>query len=377
MCGLPLFQLLVLGSLARTSTAISQFLYSSAGLPVVEFSSERDGRVQPDFLSTGATHGFRLVQFYDITDSKSRSMRKDFLTTARHLNEIAAKSPSKSITTYAVSCTAYPITCKKQGITSFPTFRFYEPGSRQADVLQSLDVQDLVNRMDLKREPADGNWFSATQPSRNLESTRNTEPRHMRTLAELQSDIHLSFDMAMRHYVYDHSLESAAQPLTAFQRQVLKNWLLLIHKTLPPSWKIHAIVKELLNSFMYVAKNRIYLLSILDSHRPDHADYSHTCQGPQHNPVTCGVWEMFHAVSVGVVEFNKLGLARSDRIPVSHALKVVGEYVDFFGMGGDDLVKALFEQQLQNCLGDHACLKDESIDESNTDALVDSWIQFP
>lgn len=362
----------------RAATESSSLLYSSAGIPVIEFTSTRDGRVQPDFLSAGAQHSFRLVQFYDIKDAKSVSMREEFLRTARHLNEIAAKSPSKSITTYAVSCTEYPITCQKQGITSYPTFRFYEPGSRQAEVIETLDTQQLIQKMDLKKEPEDGKWFSIkpTQTVEPLRSQTAEEPIHVRTLAQLQSDIHLSFDAAMRHYVYDHVLEDS-QPLTKFQRIVLKNWLILVHKTLPPSWELHAIVKELLNSFMYVAKNRIYLLSILDSHKPGHTEYSHACQGIHHNPVTCGVWEMFHAVSVGVVEYNKLGMARSDRMSVSNALQVMGEYVDMFGFGGDDMTKLLFEQQWQNCLGDMACLKDLSVDETDKEGLVASWMQLP
>jgi hypothetical protein len=218
----------------------------------------------------------------------------------------------------------------------------------------------------------------------------------------------------MRHHVYNRDAAVAnddgdePMPLSPERKAALKSWFLLIHKTLPPSWPIHSTVKELINSFMYVSKNEAYMLSILDASKPASTDFSPSCrhdgqslagsQVSHHTTeVTCGTWELFHAVTVGVVEYNKLSLAekRASHIAPEAAATIIRDYVFQFGMDGDnDTASRHFLPMANACLAKH-CLKPpkptrsffsfdrssaataNATSSSSSPPVVEDWIRLP
>jgi hypothetical protein len=351
----------------------SPFLYSDGGFPVVEYFAPIDGKIQPVFQSLKARREYRLVAYYDKNNQASLDQRETLLRTASALNEAAVRN-GKSITTYAVSCGEFTSFCEKQEVQSTPSYYFYNQGSSKKVVVDDLDMETICNRMEIPYDiELAKKWWSGTIGTSLSEETE-VKPV-TRTMEHLSSDIHLSFDSAMRHYVYENDLDKISQPLTVEQRSTLKRWLMLIHKTTPSSWKIHGLVKQLINSFMYVSKNRAYLLSILDTFKPEVASYSPACQGEHHHSFTCGVWEMFHAVSVGLVEYNKIGGDASERIPSRTALSIILKYIETFGMGDDLRAEHYFTQAVRKCLDDEQCLP--NIEDVDGSELVKNWIQFP
>lgn len=160
----------------------------------------------------------------------------------------------------------------------------------------------------------------------------NPQQPSRRTLEDLRADVHLSFDWAMRHEV---SLMLAIAPLTDRVRTALRDWLTVLSKTLPPSWTtMHSLVKELLDNFAYVAKNANYLTAVLDEFPPDRAEWTLACS-QQHGKVgagyTCGLWETFHVVTIGVIRHNTL-VASSDkeRLATAKVARTIRTYVDHF-----------------------------------------------
>lgn len=350
----------------------SPFLFSDGGSPVVEYFAPVDGKIQPVFQSLKSRREFRLIAYYDKQEAGALDLRETLLRTASALNELVARN-NKSITTYAVSCGEFPGFCETQMVKSTPAYHLYKQGSSRSESVDQLDMETMCNLMGVPYdiEVAD-KWWSGTIGT----STADPEVQPVtRTMEELSSDIHLSFDSAMRHYVYDNDLDKISQPLNGEQRSTLKRWLMLIHKTTPSTWSVHLLVKQLINSFMYVSKNRAYLLSILDTFKPEASEYSPTCQGEHHHSFTCGVWEMFHAVSVGLVEFNKIGDDSSENIPSRTALSIMLKYIETFGMGDDLKVEHHFSHSVRKCLDDEECL---AIPESKSKAELErSWIRFP
>lgn len=350
----------------------SPFLFSDGGFPVVEYFAPVDGKIQPVFQSLKARREYRLVAYYDKKDAASLDQRETLLRTASALNEAAVRG-GKSVTTYAVSCGEFTSFCESQQVESTPAFHFYKQGSSRQEPLDDLDMESLSNRMGIQYDiELAKKWWSGTIGTTAAESELKPVTR---TMKQLSSDIHLSFDTAMRHYVYDNDIDKISQPLSNEQRSTLKRWLMLIHKTTPSTWKVHALVKQLINSFMYVSKNRAYLLSILDTFKPEASDYSPTCQGEHHHSFTCGVWEMFHAVSVGLVEYNKIGDDTSENIPSRTALSIILKYIEIFGMGDDLKVEHHFSQSVRKCLDDKECLA--ATDSGKKDELIEDWIQLP
>jgi hypothetical protein len=125
-------------------------------------------------------------------------------------------------------------------------------------------------------------------------------PYHRRTRDELRADIHLSLDFALRDGVF-----TSEGPVTEKASKALKEWLKLLHKTLPEGWDAHKLIDELLSNYMYIIKNEAYLTNVLDQYPPENAQWSEACShGDPDAGYTCGLWELFHVMTIGVVRFN-------------------------------------------------------------------------
>jgi hypothetical protein len=177
------------------------------------------------------------------------------------------------------------------------------------------------------------NWYppEPIDKRRMIESffgiTTRTVPSRRRTREELISDIHLSFDFAMRDGVF-----SSDEPMTEKAAKALKDWLLLLHKTLPAGWKLHALLDQLIRDFSYITKHEAYLYRILDQFRPVSSVWSPACsKGDPDAGYTCGLWELFHAMTVGVVDYNVMNHERK-RIATGDAANTLRNYIEnFFG----------------------------------------------
>jgi Erv1 / Alr family len=152
-------------------------------------------------------------------------------------------------------------------------------------------------------------------------------PYYRRTREELKADIHKSFDFAMRDGVF-----SSNDPLDTKSAAVLKDFLLLLHQTLPASWDLHELLGDLIKDFNYVSKHEAYLYNILDQYPPPSKVWSPACShGDPDAGFTCGLWEMFHAMTVGLVDYNNL-VHEKHRVAPEDASRKLRDYLEhFFG----------------------------------------------
>lgn len=154
---------------------------------------------------------------------------------------------------------------------------------------------------------------------------REIRPYHRRTRDELKSDIHLSLDFALRDGVF-----TSDNPISDKAADALKAWLKLIQKTLPDAWEVHSLIEELLRDFNYIIKHEGYLTRVLDQHPPESVSWSEACShGIPDEGYTCGLWEMFHAMTVGVVNFNMMA-PEQRRISTEDAAITLRNYVENF-----------------------------------------------
>lgn len=154
---------------------------------------------------------------------------------------------------------------------------------------------------------------------------REIRPYHRRTRDELKSDIHLSLDFALRDGVF-----TSDNPISDKAADALKAWLKLIQKTLPDAWEVHSLIEELLRDFNYIIKHEGYLTRVLDQHPPESVSWSEACShGIPDEGYTCGLWEMFHAMTVGVVNFNMMA-PEQRRISTEDAAITLRNYIENF-----------------------------------------------
>jgi hypothetical protein len=139
------------------------------------------------------------------------------------------------------------------------------------------------------------------------ESDNNAPPPFFlpRTKQDIYNDAYLSFEFALRHGIY----AGVANGLSNTTSQVLDDWIHLLQSTLPPMWKIQDMITDLIEHKEEIVQGEEKLMAILDKHPPPKKAFSVSCtRGDKYAGYTCGLWELFHIMTIGLVEWNHLAM---------------------------------------------------------------------
>jgi Erv1 / Alr family len=188
-----------------------------------------------------------------------------------------------------------------------------------------------------------------------------------RSRDDLRDDVHLSFDYAMRHGVF-----LSDDPLPTLRAETLFSWLQLLRKTLPLSWtSLHAAVQSLIDNFDYVKRSESYMITILEEFPPTKEVWSVSCShGEADTGYTCGLWELFHVITVGVVDYNRAAAFHRNRLSTEHVARTIRSYVDsFFAC---EICRQNFVTTFDSCALQRCDMLQLDISEKESD-----WIQLP
>ena len=228
--------------------------------------------------------------------------------------------------------------CRKQNVPGYPMVQLLKPGETFGTIIKHSDVrpvamlQALGINVDGMKEVDDADANDDVETNVVNPAVGQVIAVH-RTRDDLRNDIHLSFDFAMRNNVYTRDT-----PLTEEEKRALREYLYLMKRTLPQSWNhLHMLLENLLRNYRYVSKKEPYLIKILDKHPPQNydangdAEWSTSCsQGEPGRGFTCGLWESFHAITVGVVNYNFNQVDDADLIAPESAARSIRDFVAYF-----------------------------------------------
>jgi Erv1 / Alr family/Thioredoxin len=319
---------------------------SNASFPVVEYFAPTGNKNldanKPAFLYD-EHQGYRIVNFYAHWRSTCKNFKPHFVQFAQRVQQLAAQQ-NETVSVYGVSCHPNRRLCRKQTTQGYAVVRLLAPGQTVGIDIKHTDVnpvkvlQKMGMHLDLKDyEDAVKDVVDYTEDSQGthqwqqmIESflgkpTQKKIPHYRRTREELKADIHLSFDFAMRDGIF-----TSDDPLTDKARKALKDWLTLLHKTLPEAWEMHKVLDQLIRDFDYVSKHEAYMHGILDQFPPEKSGWSFACShGDPNDGYTCGLWQLFHAMTVGVVDYNGM-VHETKRIATEDAAHTLRDYLENF-----------------------------------------------
>lgn len=314
---------------------------------------------RPDFLYNPPPASFRVVEFYIHWCNICRHFSKHYVKYSRKVLQIVAGMPDVAITFHAISCVPNRDLCRQQEIPGYPLFKVFKPGDLNGITMRHTEVKPTAILRQFKigvdgikdddtggDEPAEGNvsqgkasWWRSLfisyarvveAPERQIQVLDNR-----RTREDLMNDVHLSFDFAMRNNVY---IAAGDDTLSIEAKLALKEYFILLQRTLPSSWKdLKLLLEQLIRNFRYVSKKEPYLIKFLDKYPPkmlpDTGDpeWSLSCsRGEAGRGFTCGLWETFHAATVGVVYYNRNQVEDAALIAPEAVAKTIRDFIEFF-----------------------------------------------
>jgi Erv1 / Alr family/Thioredoxin len=208
--------------------------------------------------------------------------------------------------------------------------------------------------------------LSAHPPLQPSISQYQSHNRKRQTRDELRADIHLSFDYALRYEVY-----TTSAALSTEQQGILRTWLELLVRTLPTSWLLSKLIQELINNFVYIAQSEDYLVAVLDEFPSPTSQWSMSCShGQADDGYTCGLWQLFHAMTVGVVDYNRAVFDTELLIVTETAARALKDYINTFL--GCTVCRVHFVESYDNCDNERCFrLSDYAIDDEH------DWMELP
>ena len=300
---------------------------------------------------------------------------------ARRMHEIV-KPYGMQLDFYAVSCVANKKLCKQEEIKGYPTIKVFPAGSNNATVAKYYDLHPFLVLRDIGLEVdqvdiADTEKTGEEQKERHLKMRGKGNDSKQFTLAlpnapkrtktEIYADAYRSFHFAMKTGVF-----MTNGPLPNKTVPVLHDWLDLLQNVLPPTWNIHPLIRRLLDEFDTITQGEDQMMEVLDQFPPASNEWSLSCtHGVEAMGYTCGLWELFHITTVGVVEYN-------DQVVVDDAYSfymteqvadVLRNYIsNFFGC---EVCRMNFLQAYDNCALDRCNRLQATVGD------LSAWKQLP
>lgn len=284
--------------------------------PIVEYYAPNDEVTEKDkelltFL-TPKVKGLRIVEFYAHWCPHCQHFRDHYVEFGKEMKTLAKQYfPKAEVNMFAVSCVPWKPVCNDFNISGYPVVIIFEDGASNGTEIPAYDLhpfkllsklgdidtvdastylQDEENRKQKKK-------IKKTNDDFDQQGQRHFLPRTQR---DIYNDAHLSFDFAMRHAVFYKNgtlLEKDFTPFAFFVEQ--------LKDALPPTWKLKRLVSEIFDNIDIVKRSEKKLIETLDRYPPKKKSWSLSCtRGDKYAGYTCGLWELFHIMTIGIVEWN-------------------------------------------------------------------------
>ena len=389
--------------------ASKDYLYNPAAMddvkmedvqPVIEYVSpkkmegETDGDYKkrlkhPPFLGEDVSNP-RVVEFYAPWCGHCQHYKPEYIGIARGVNQVAP------LEFHAVSCVAHADLCRDQDVHGYPTIKWFpgkgtggddlkpkvmKRGFKAKDILKDylhVDPKLIDESLNDKSETVDkAKTLKEIMKEKILKQVKD-EKRNTK-INQTFHDAAKSFDFALRNGIFmsNDSLDKA-------QSSALKKWLDLVSKSIPSIMKtVKDDTESLKAHFNAAIQSEDKMLEYIGNHRASQKsesskvistldnNWSSNCEkGKPGNGYTCGLWELFHVITIGSVEWNTMA-AKDMRISTVDAADALRDYIEHF-FACDECRKNFLIMydacQFQRC---------DRLTSDISDAAKDDWKQLP
>mmetsp|Transcript_53603 Transcript_53603/g.130549 ORF Transcript_53603/g.130549 Transcript_53603/m.130549 type:complete len:696 (+) Transcript_53603:2-2089(+) len=399
------------------------FYYDTEGNHVQEYVSDQvtanGGNNQgtyidrPDFLYDENYPNGRLVEFYAHWCPHCKHFKKSYMELSNKLYDLMPETSSSSSSTstkankievFAVSCVPNKQLCSRQQIRGYPTIMVFPPKSingtkinhgnlHPMELMRTMGVQEMQKQ---KQQQEDENTIREDEPkdhqpqqpisaeaieAHNLQgdatsiandkSNKEDNPSDeiivfmRRSKQEVFEDAHLSFNFAMKTAIYN-----TEGPLPTQRKEALKKFLQILQKTLPIHSSLHHVVYDLIEQFDFICEDDKNLNQVMDKHPPPVTQWSPASR--MHGTgYTAGLWQLFHIITVGAVEWNHMSLMDTQRLNVASIADTIRDYIENFFQC--DVCRLNFMSEYDACSHDRC---NRLLDRKSGTEFKD-WIQLP
>jgi len=389
----------------------------------------------------------RIVEFYAHWCPHCQHFKQHYIQFAKQTKQILAQylSPQVFAETqqrygiYAVSCVPWKDVCQEFNLEGYPVIMLFEGNATNGTVISQpkvhpfllleklgIDLTEVDITMFEGKEEEDTTSLSIHNPNED-DDEKKLEQQYFqkRTKKEIFQDAQLSFDFALRNAIFSGTnkanlllpgttVVAVVNGTTVYntpdttKADAFKDWILLLRDALPPTWIVKALVGDLAASIDHICyglpvptnatnfthapghntvggEQKLFQILNQPKYHPKKHGWSPACtRGEAYAGYTCGLWELFHIMTLGVVEYNTYSSGVDDdweKFDLHEASTTLRNYIaQFFAC---EVCRSNFLHAYDTC--EHAvCTRFQNkLAYDNDDATIvqqrkhDTWIEYP
>lgn len=272
-----------------------------------------------------------------------QSYKPKYIALAKEVN-LRLPEDQAEVYFHAVSCSVHHWVCLQNKVKGFPTIVAFKADSAEPQLLQESPTADSVaHALGIRLKPSDGinhaelgaNGDDAFRPVDILGASLDGLAR---TREAVYRDAALSFTHALKTEIFPKRANGRdSEYLDPVQREVFTDWIDLLYWTLPPTWILHTLIIDIRNNIDFVMVNEENMIAMVDKHNEVvngiDKQWSQQCsKGVEGVGYLCGLWSLFHVVSIGVMERHRAVLGARDEISTKVVANTMRDYIaNFFG----------------------------------------------
>lgn len=247
-----------------------------------------------------------------------------YIDVARKITDVAS-----NVKFYAVACTTHYDICKDRGVKGYPTIKYFSEGNSTG----TLVVRSQVNVKDLMKNYITAKIDSNTDTDKVMKKDSKIIPKPyhgsqidktVKTHALTNANANIYHDATSSFiYALHNSIFMTSKTLSNSEADAFETWIRLLSKTLPYTMSdTKNTILLLLDDITGIVQNENIMLDILkerissqrdkktsnyENDVPDIASEGWTAACAHSVPAsgyTCGLWELFHIMTIGLVEEN-------------------------------------------------------------------------
>ena len=281
----------------------------------------------PSFLNS-TDHGAQVVEFYAPWCGHCQHYAPVYVELAR---SVQALPEGKDVKFHAISCTVHHEICKSEKVRGYPTVKFYMAGEAEGGVEPAKSSAEKVlgylgidrrdgGAIETKHEPS-------TKEHKTTPAAKRAPPFHERNSSELFTDAALSF-----HFALHQSIHTTDGPLDQDAKEAFYKWLVLLQRSLPVAMgPTHNEIVSLQQNFHNIVVAEETLKASIAGVKLNANTWSQSCtHGDNHEGYTCGLWELFHVMTVGVVVHNEGKSDSESKLSTLDAADTLRNYIQYF-----------------------------------------------
>lgn len=255
---------------------------------------------------------------------------------------------------YAISCVPYKPLCHEYDVHGYPKLLIFKQNSvdpipfRTQAVLngESTVMREInMSEKDRKRIEENRAYFRSNNNSqqrkkKELEDQQQKQKQIQQLMKGTdmtsilkQKDIYQDASKSF-YFTLKNGIFSSMTALDSDQQRAFSDWLHLLSNTLPSEWNILKTTHSLMEHFDAIVQDEDHLIKKVNQYdASERYTWSSSCsKGKAGAGYTCGLWELFHVMSVGMVERNQKLDDIEHRISVKEASMTIRNFVEhFFG----------------------------------------------